>query len=259
MKIFYSGLMSIALLLLAAAAAAQEADAPAPLAKISGPVLAPPGELVVLNSNESVGHKYKWILPTDKAQDSGACDGVKSQVFFATTVPGEYSFILIVTSDKGDIEYAVHTLTVVGNLPKPDPGQPDVGQPDPGRPDPVQPNPGDGSPDFGEFKELYDISKRNSLALNDPETRKRLKGSLEAILADLSQRCDRGVCPPLATCQSLVLRAVEDTLLTREGNSRNVAWSTGWRAPVNNWMSQNPTASAEVYLQAFQAVLAGLE
>lgn len=253
MKIFYSSFLFL-MLLFATTAMAQEADVPAPEAKISGPVLAPPGELVVLNSNESVGHKYKWILPPDKAQDSGACDGVKSQVFFATTVPGEYDFILIVTSDKGDISYAVHTLTVAGSLPKPDPGQPDIGKPDPGKPDP-----GDGGPDFGDFKELYDISKRNSLALNDAETRKRLKASLEVVLADLKQRCDRGVCPPLATCQALVLRAIEDTLLTREGNSRNVAWSTGWRAPVNNWMSQNPAASTEVYLQAFQAVLAGLE
>jgi hypothetical protein len=219
------------------------------VAVISGPATAPSGELVVLSSSRSVGVSYIWIIPEDKAKVADGCGGVDSQVFFATSIPGTYQFILVVSDKDAKLTYAIHHVTIPGA----------EGLPEPGPTDPVQPPPVDPEPGFGRYENLFKTSQLNSRQLDDPNTREALHTSLTALLETLRPRLTG--TPPLtvAAMQTAVTGAIEDVLLFRKDSSRDIEWEQGWRVPNSQWLAQENPTTPEAYFQAMMALTAGLK
>lgn len=234
-----------------------------PVAVITGPSSAPPGELVVLTSEKSVGDNYLWIIPEDKAQAASGCTAVDSKVFFATAVPGTYQFVLVVADKEAKMSYAVHHVTILGNAtpgpgPGPGPGPSPGPSPDP-TPDP-QPDPKpEPEPGFGRYENLFKTSKMNSEQLKDPTTRTALYEALDKVVSQLKVQCDSNACPTLDEARNRVNQTIENVLLARQGASRDVAWAAGWRVPNNQWLSQEDPKTTQAYVQAMMALTAGLK
>lgn len=248
-----SGLSSSATLTAAPAAAAPDTsteDLPA-VAVVSGPATAPSGELVVLSSSRSVGVSYIWIIPEDKAKVADGCGGVDSQVFFATSIPGTYQFILVVSDKDAKLTYAIHHVTIPGAE-----GVPDPKPTDPVVPEPIEPGPDE--PDYGRYENLFKTSQLNSRQLEDPNTRL----ALHIALTEFLEKTRTKLGTPAATIpalQAAFTRAIEDVLLLRKGESRDVEWEQGWRVPNSQWLAQENPATPEAYFQAMMALSAGLK
>lgn len=209
---------------------------------IVAPDKALPGELVVLNSSKSKGDNHKWITPEGISTAQAGCTSIDSQVFFATPRAGSYTFYLIVSDKTAAIDYAKHTV-VVGDasLPKPDPDVPPVTQP-------------------GDFAKLTQISRTNSLALNDPKTRASLLASLKPVVAQLKSLCDSNQCPTLAAAQSRFVGTMEAVLLARpRGESRDANWEEVWRLPNAKFISDSKITSVTTGIAAYDAIVKGLE
>lgn len=208
---------------------------------IVAPDKALPGELVVLNSSKSKGDNHKWITPEGISTAQAGCTAIDSQVFFATPRAGSYTFYLIVSDKSASIDYAKHTV-VIGDSssPKPDPEQP-----------PTQP---------GDFAKLTQISRANSLALNDPKTRASLLASLKPVVAQLKSLCDANQCPTLAAAQSRFIGTMEAVLLARpRGESRDANWEEVWRLPNAKFISDSKITSVAKGIEAYDAIVKGLE
>jgi len=210
-------------------------------AVIDGPTVALPGELVVLNSAKSVGDNHKWITPDGLSTAQAGCDAINSQVFFATPKAGKYEFILIVSDKAATIEFARHTVEIK-QLTAPEP--PPIVTP------PVNP---------GEFAGLRDLSRTNSVRLNDGATRAALSTNLKATLTSLKAQCAAGQCPTLSGAQAIVVRSIEDTLLARARTSRNADWEAVWRSPNNSLIATYQITTVPRYLDAIDALAKGLE
>jgi len=216
-------------------------------AVIEGPESALPGELVVLNSNNSVGDSHRWIVPEGISTAQAGCDSVKSQVFFATPREGRYKFILIVADKEANIEF--DSLTVeIKSVNAPDPPPPV----EPPPVDPVEPPPQTG------LEQLAKLSRDNSLRLNDATTRKALADSLQLVVNDINAKCSARQCPTLATAQSQVQIAIESVLLQRRGTSRDALWLDGWRVPNNDLIRTLKIESSSQYAATVQAIVNGL-
>jgi hypothetical protein len=213
-------------------------------AVIEGPEKALPGELVVLNSFKSSGENYKWIAPEGISTAQAGCTGIESQIFFATPRTGSYTFLLIVTDKTAAIEYARHTV-VIGNpiAPEPPPELPT---------DPPVTNPGD-------FAKLTQLGKDNANRLNDAATKTSLAKSLRQVVNAMKSECANMRCPTLQSAQSRFVKAIEDTLLQRQGSSRNVNWEEGWRVPNAKYLATQTFTSSAKYLEACEAITKGLE
>jgi hypothetical protein len=208
-------------------------------AVIEGPEKALPGELVVLNSSKSVGDNHKWITPEGISTAQAGCTAIDSQIFFATPRPGSYTFLLIVTDKTAAIEYARHTV-VIGNPIAPEP------------PPELPTNPGD-------FAKLTQLSKENATRLNDSQTKAALAKSLRQVVNAMKIECTNMRCPTLQSAQSRFVKAIEDTLLQRQGSSRNVNWEEGWRVPNAKYLATQTFTSSAKYLEACEAITKGLE
>ena len=192
-------------------------------AVIDAPTKALPGELVVLNSSKSKGDNHKWITPEGISTAQAGCTAIDSQVFFATPRAGSYTFYLIVSDKTAAIDYAKHTV-VIGNpiAPEPPPELPI---------DPPVTNP-------GEFAKLTELSKANSLRLNDTPTRTALAVSLKKVIAEMKAMCARNECPTLQGAQSAFVHSIESVLLARpRGASRDANWEEVWRLPNAKFIS----------------------
>ena len=209
---------------------------------IVAPEKALPGELVVLNSSKSKGDNHKWITPEGISTAQAGCTAIDSQVFFATPRAGSYTFYLIVSDKTAAIDYAKHTVVIgdsVVNPPKPEP--PPVTQP-------------------GDFAKLTQISRANSLALNDPKTRASLLASLKPVVAQLKSLCDSNQCPTLAAAQSRFIGTMEAVLLARpRGESRDANWEEVWRLPNAKFISDSKITSVTTGIAAYDAIVKGLE
>jgi hypothetical protein len=208
-------------------------------AVIEGPEKALPGELVVLNSSKSVGDNHKWITPEGISTAQAGCTSIDSQIFFATPRPGSYTFVLIVADKTAAIEYARHTV-VIGN--------------------PIAPEPPPELPtDPGDFAKLTQLSKENANRLNDAATKSALAKSLRQVVNAMKIECSNMRCPTLQTAQSRFVKAIEDTLLQRQGSSRNVDWEGNWRIPNARFLATQTFSSSAKYLEACEAITKGLE
>jgi len=212
-------------------------------AVIEGPTKALPGELVVLNSSKSVGDNHKWITPEGISTAQAGCTAIDSQIFFATPRPGSYTFILVVSDKTAAIEFARHTVVIDGKPIDP-PTDPT---------DPVDP------PPVSDFAKLFELSKENSLKLNDAATRTALAVSLRRTVNAMKIECANNQCPTLQSAQSRFVKAIEDTLLQRKGSSRNVNWEDGWRVPNAKFLATQQINSSAKYLEACDAITKGLE
>jgi hypothetical protein len=213
-------------------------------AVIEGPEKALPGELVVLNSSKSVGDNHKWITPEGISTAQAGCTAIDSQIFFATPRPGSYTFVLIVADKTAAIEYARHTV-VIGNpiAPEPPPELPT---------DPPVTNPGD-------FSKLLELSKENANRLSDAATKTALAKSLRQVVNAMKIECANQRCPTLQAAQTRFVKAIEDTLLQRQGSSRNVDWEGNWRVPNARFLATQTFTSSAKYLEACEAITKGLE
>jgi hypothetical protein len=219
-------------------------------AVIEGPDNALPGELVVLNSNASVGDSHKWIVPEGISTAQAGCDAIKSQVFFATPKVGKYTFVLIVADKAANIEYDSHTVEIKAvNAPDPPPVKPVDPKPDPT--DPVTPP--------TQLQQLTKLSKDNSLRLNDGPTRKMLADSLQIVVDDINAKCAVMQCPTLSAAQRQVQSAIELVLLQRRGSSRDALWIDGWRVPNNQLIATMQIQSSKQFSVAVQAIVDGLK
>ncbi len=213
-------------------------------AVIEGPSKALPGELVVLNSSKSVGDNHKWITPEGISTAQAGCNAIDSQIFFATPRPGSYTFVLIVADKSAAIEYARHTVVIDGSLPV-----------DP----PVKPVDPPTQPPASDFAKLTELSKDNANRLNDAVTKAALAKSLRQVVNAMKTECANMRCPTLQAAQSRFVKAIEDTLLQRQGSSRNVNWEDGWRIPNAKFLATQTFSSSAKYLEACEAITKGLE
>jgi len=206
-------------------------------AVIDAPSKALPGELVVLNSSKSKGDNHKWITPEGISTAQAGCTAIDSQVFFATPRAGSYTFYLIVSDKTAAIDYAKHTVVIGDSVPqKPDPDAPPVTQP-------------------GEFAKLLELSRVNSLSLNDPATRAALATALKKIVSDMRVMCDRNECPTLQGAQSAFVHSIESVLLARpRGASRDANWEEVWRI-----LNDAKLQTVSKYLDACEAITKGLQ
>jgi hypothetical protein len=210
---------------------------------IVAPDKALPGELVVLNSSKSKGDNHKWITPEGISTAQAGCTAIDSQVFFATPRAGSYTFYLIVSDKTAAIDYAKHTVVIEGSSIPVDPPP----KPDP----PTQP---------GDFAKLTQISRANSLALNDPKTRASLLASLKPVVAQLKALCESNQCPTLAAAQSRFVGTMEAVLLARpRGPSRDANWEEVWRLPNARFISDANITSVTKGIEAYDAIVKGLE
>lgn len=211
-----------------------------PVAKIVGPSQAPAGELVVLSSNGSSGDNLIWIRPDSIQTVQAGCNILDTQIFFSTTKPGKYEFMLIAADKTAAIAYAKHTVTVTGSVVDPPIDPPPV---DP----PVDP------PNPAKWLKLQETGKANADRLNDPTTRSKLKASLAAIVVALDATPDIA----LTDAKSRVLRGIEDVLLLRTGASAKVDW-TIWRKGNQLELDRLGIVDVKDYVQAVKAMASGL-
>jgi hypothetical protein len=210
-------------------------------AVIDAPSKALPGELVVLNSSKSKGDNHKWITPEGISTAQAGCTAIDSQVFFATPRAGSYTFYLIVSDKTAAIDYAKHTVVIGDSIsPKPDPDVP-----------PSNP---------GEFTKLVELSRVNSLSLNDSATRAALVPALNKIVSDIRAMCDRNECPTLQGAQSAFVHSIESVLLARpRGPSRDANWEEVWRIPNARFINDAKLQTVSKYLEACDAITKGLQ
>ena len=210
-----------------------------PVAKIVGPSQAPAGELVVLGSNGSIGDNLIWIRPDSIQTVQAGCNILDTQIFFSTTKPGKYEFMLIAADKTAAIAYAKHTVTVTGSVVDPPIDPPPV---DP----PVDP------PNPAKWLKLQESSKANADKLNDSPTRSRLKSSLAATVLEIDSKPTQ-----LADAKTLVMKSIEAVLLTRTGASAKVDW-TVWRKGNQTELDRLGIVDVKDYSQAVKAMAAGL-
>jgi len=109
---------------------ASSALATEPRAVITGPKESRPGSLVVLDATESTGIGRMWLLAVSPEPTSFLPVENGLKCIFASPVPGEYVFILVVsgTNPNGGPAAAMaqHTVTLLGPRPPPitDPTKP---------------------------------------------------------------------------------------------------------------------------------------
>jgi hypothetical protein len=212
--------------------------------KISGPTTARTGDLVVINAKESTGKAFKWLMPPGLATLS--CSEL--EFGFASGTPGVYTFTLIAADTESEgveqIAVATHTVNVGGVDLNPE-------EPEPEQPPPDVPTP-------GLFEALRQLSKNSAAALNDRDTANGLAETIQIKANEIEAMCERGQCPTLDGARRMMVTAIENRLLARAGNSRNVNWADGWRSPVNNALLASNTQTVALYLAAMRAVAVGL-
>lgn len=214
-----------------------------PVAKIVGPSVAPPGELVVLSSTGSVGDNLVWVRPDSLQTVQAGCTLLDTQVFFATTKVGKYEFLLLAADKEARIAYAKHVVEIKAGGstpvdPKPEPEQPPT------------PNP-------AKWSKLVDVSKAGADAIKDEPTRAKLKAALAAVILIVDAKCKEGVCPTVAEAKQMVLKAIESVLITRQGASALIDW-TMWRRGNQAELDRLGLTDLQDYVSAVKAIASGL-
>ena len=231
------GLRLFAILLLCGSTFAAEA-------KISGPNTARTGDLVVISAKESTGKAFKWIMPANIQTLS--CSDL--EFGFASGTPGVYTFTLIAADTEGDgdqIAVASHTVRVGGAVTPP-----------PVEPEPEEPE--EPTPPPSDLEKLRKLSKESAARLADTTTARGLSATIQAKATEIAAMCDAGQCPTLDGAKRLMVAAIENRLLARTGNSRNVNWADGWRVPINEGLKATNTTTVANYLTAMRAIAVGL-
>jgi len=147
---------SLCLMLLASCSRSPD---PSPLpdiqtqAKITGPAVAPLGDLVVLDGGQSTAQTLEWKLVGSDKTCLVVGDG--KQLGFASGDAGVFEFVLVAASvvdGVPEVSIAKHTLRVGEPRPpdpQPNPPEPSPPEPNPPEPKPPEPTPGPTPPPPG--------------------------------------------------------------------------------------------------------------
>jgi hypothetical protein len=197
-------------------------------AVINAPEQVNAGDLVILDSSQSVGANRIWV--TDKSIDGrwvSIEDG--KRVFFAIGTPGVYTFQLIVADTDASIAQVKHNVRVGNSIPVPP-------VPPPVEPPPTSPptNPAPPVVDRAVFKAV----RASTQYINDPATAAAIR---EAILS-LPEKVP-----------STVQNAIANVLLNRKDQSKD--WFNYWRVPVNKAID----AAQIPYPEVVKQIVEGLE
>jgi len=108
----------LTVLLLASTALAQ-----LPTAIITGPKESRPGSLVILDASESTGLGRMWLLAVSPEETSFLPVEAGLKCIFASPIPGDYTFVLVVAGTNSNsgpaAAMATHTVTLIGPSPPP--------------------------------------------------------------------------------------------------------------------------------------------
>lgn len=212
-------------------------------AKIDGPVESKAGSMFVLDAGNSTGDSHQWIVPSVVGNNYIACG---DRIGTSIAEPGEYRFIVVVADKEASIDWAEHTIIILGAIPVPIP------DPNPDQPGPVDPVP----PPVADFGPLEALSERVAIAVADSVTAVRLAGEFQSLLVSIA------AMPTVGDARAVVSLAFEKVMLQREGESRNANWLETWRRPINDELAKLSTAGAIVtasqYAQAIDSVARGL-
>lgn len=208
--------MKIVLLLLSLVCSSCAAEV---LAIIKAPTQVNIGDLVVLDSSDSLGDNQKWVIDP---RAEGRYLELEKRIVFAIGTPGVYSFQLIVADTYAAIDQTKHDVTV---------GTPtDTPPVDPPTPPPAPP--ADTS--------VLDAVKAATKAVNDPQTASALRQALISL--------------PEKTPGAVQIKIAE-VLLTRSPTSQKVDWLGLWRKPVNDALDK----AQMPYDKAIEQIIKGLE
>lgn len=193
------------------------------VAIIKAPTQVNVGDLVVLDSSDSIGDNQKWVIDS---RAEGRYLELEKRIVFAIGTPGVYSFQLIVADTSAAIDQTKHNVTV-GNPTTPPPV-------DPPTPPPIKPPlpPTDTS--------VLDAVKAATTTVNDPQTAQALRQALLSL--------------PEKTPGAVQMKIAE-VLLTRSPASQKIDWLGLWRKPVNDAIDK----AQMPYDKAIEQIIKGLE
>lgn len=217
-----------------------------PVARVTGPARALPGDLVVLDASSSQALGYAWVL-ADSDKSFLPVDGGQRLVF-ATGAAGRYTFVLVAANanEQGQpaVALATHVLTI-GSGPDPNPG------PDPPAPNPPLP-PG-----------RFDLARQ----ARDWITQVKLSAADRARTARLIASAFEGVA---AAAAAGTVRSIDDALAQLRASNRAAlssaeysAWQSGWNPSFNAAMTRLDDAGQLKTLadtaEAFREIATGLK
>jgi len=116
---------------------------------------------------------------------------------------------------------------------------------------PIDP-PVDPQPPVG-FAALVAVSKAGCDSLADIDTQRGLSGAILAQVAATNPDV------PLDMAKTLIVNAIENRLLRRQGVSRTKDWLNGWRIPVATEIKKLNIADTKTYLAAMKAVAESMQ
>jgi len=103
------------------------------------------------------------------------------------------------------------------------------------------------------FAALVAASQAGCQSLADLDTQRGLSGAILAQVAATNPDV------PLDMAKTLIVNAIEDRLLRRQGVSRTKDWLNGWRIPVANEIKKLNIADTKTYLTAMKAVAESMQ
>lgn len=209
-----------------------------PVAKITGPAKAKPGDLVILSADGSVATGYGWALP-GSTKSILAVDGGKRCVF-ASGEPGRYVFVLAVAQD-GKPAIAVHTLEIEGGVPPTPPSPP---APGPG-PSPV---PGPALPD-GKYR-MAAFAFAEAAKIQSPARAAEAAKIADILEAKAGELAGVGGEPDAAVA------AVRHAAAQACGVN-DVHWQSWWRAAAAK-MRESQIGTKPAMIAAFSELASGL-
>ena len=208
--------MRIVLLLLSLVCSTSQAEV---LAIIKAPTQVNVGDLVVLDSSDSLGDNQKWVIDS---RAEGRYLELEKRIVFAIGTPGVYSFQLIVADTSAAIDQTKHDVTV---------GTPTG---------PVPPTPPPTPPAPPTDTSVLDAVKAATRSVNDPQTAQALRQALISL--------------PEKTPGAVQMKIAE-VLLTRSPASQKIDWLSLWRKPVNDAIDK----AQMPYDKAIEQIIKGLE
>jgi len=199
------------------------------LAVIKAPEKANMGDLVILDSSESIGDNRLWVVDP-KAE--GRYLVIDERIVFAIGTPGVYTFQLIVADTNAAIAQVRHNVQI--GTPPTSPNPPPTSPVPPTEPNPpTQPNP---PPEAN--RTIFKAVRAATNYMDDPATAEQMRQALLSL--------------PEKTPAS-VQEAIGNVLLKRKDQDKN--WLTFWRVPVNSAIE-----SAQLpYTEAVKQIIEGLD
>ena len=189
-------------------------------AVITGPSVAQPGDLVVLDCKASVDRAvHKWILPKGL---QGRFIEIDSRLIFATGTQGVYEVGLVVADKAPTVDYVMFEVVIGKSAPPPI--DPPTDPPVPPPADPVT------------WDDVRKFSDTAAQAVDDPPTASKLSAALKALVPQLA------AAPDKATATAMAAATIEAVLVARTGESLTKEWLGKWRLPVNEKLREADVA-----------------